>query len=91
MTRSQLLVFAQLLYETDANRSKPIWQDLGETTQSVWIDKVKASQTIHPATSDLRLRELWRAAGGSFHGLNVTGTMPEKNLLPFLRVFLYKG
>lgn len=29
--------------------------------------------------------DLWRAAGGRFHGPNVeTGTMPEAQLLPFL-------
>ncbi|MNU46263.1 hypothetical protein D3C71_351210 [compost metagenome] len=32
------------------------------------------------------LRKMWRRAGGSFHGPRTeTGTMPEKDLLPFLR------
>ena len=32
------------------------------------------------------LRAAWRSAGGSFHGPNIeTGTMPESDLLPFLR------
>lgn len=36
--------------------------------------------------TDFELRERWRAAGGSFHGPCVeTGTMPEAQLLPFLR------
>lgn len=38
------------------------------------------------APDDKRLRALWRAHGGSFHGPNIeTGTMPESILLPFLR------
>lgn len=40
----------------------------------------------HPGKSDDALRKAWRAAGGEFHGPNIeTGTMPEANLLPFLR------
>lgn len=36
--------------------------------------------------SDDLLRQLWRDAGGKFHGPNVeTGTMPESKLLPFIR------
>ncbi len=36
--------------------------------------------------TDSELRGLWRKAGGNFHGPSVeTGTMPEANLLPFLR------
>jgi hypothetical protein len=32
------------------------------------------------------LRQLWKEAGGEFHGPNIeTGTMPESKLLPFLR------
>jgi hypothetical protein len=38
-----------------------------------------------PPTDD-ELRQMWRGAGGEFHGPNVeTGTMPEAALLPFLR------
>lgn len=38
------------------------------------------------ALDDRKLRALWRAHGGSFHGPNIeTGTMPESILLPFLR------
>jgi len=36
--------------------------------------------------NDDQLRDLWRKAGGDFHGPIVeTGTMPEAKLLPFLR------
>lgn len=36
--------------------------------------------------SDGTLRKMWRDAGGRFYGPNVeTGTMPESELLPFLR------
>ena len=39
-----------------------------------------------PEFTDDELRDIWRAHGGDFHGPNVeTGTMPEENLLPFLR------
>ncbi len=42
--------------------------------------------TISP--TDGELQDLWRSAGGEFHGPNVeTGTMSEANLLPFLRTF----
>lgn len=42
--------------------------------------------------SDEELREIWRHAGGRFHGPNVeTGTMPEEKLLPFLRKLLTAG
>lgn len=37
--------------------------------------------------SDDELRQMWRGAGGEFHGpITETGTMPEARLLPFLRV-----
>lgn len=36
--------------------------------------------------TDKALREFWRSKGGDFHGPFIeTGTMPESNLLPFLR------
>lgn len=36
--------------------------------------------------SDDELRQMWRDAGGKFHGpITETGTMPESLLLPFLR------
>lgn len=36
--------------------------------------------------TDEQLRTLWRSKGGSFHGPYIeTGTMPEHQLLPFLR------
>jgi hypothetical protein len=36
--------------------------------------------------TDSELRDLWRKAGGNFHGPRIeTGTMPEAALLPFLR------
>lgn len=36
--------------------------------------------------TDDQLRALWRSKGGSFHGPHIeTGTMPEHQLLPFLR------
>jgi len=39
--------------------------------------------------SDDELRDLWRSAGGSFYGPRVeTGSMPEHDLLPFLRKML---
>jgi len=39
--------------------------------------------------SDDDIRKLWREKGGSFHGPNVeTGTMPETQLLLFLRELL---
>lgn len=35
------------------------------------------------------LIDLWRKAGGEFHGPNVeTGTMPESQLLPFLQALV---
>lgn len=38
------------------------------------------------ALDDKTLRAMWRAKGGEFHGPNVeTGTMPEIQLLQFLR------
>ncbi len=43
------------------------------------------------APCDDVLRNLWRQAGGSFHGPNIeTGTMPEAKLLPFLRGLMVK-
>ena len=40
--------------------------------------------------SDSELREMWRQAGGKFHGPMVeTGTMPESQLLPFLRELIH--
>jgi hypothetical protein len=42
--------------------------------------------------SDDDLRKLWRAAGGGFHGPHVeTGTMPEAELLPFLRKLVMRA
>ena len=39
--------------------------------------------------TDNGLRDVWRNAGGQFHGPNIeTGTMPEAKLLPFLRWLL---
>lgn len=36
--------------------------------------------------TDHELRDFWRKAGGNFHGPYIeTGTMPESQLLPFLR------
>lgn len=36
--------------------------------------------------TDAQLKNMWVQAGGKFHGPNVeTGTMPEEQLLPFLR------
>lgn len=44
------------------------------------------TEAANAALSDDDLRQLWRDAGGSFHGPRVeTGTMPEEKLLPFLR------
>lgn len=35
------------------------------------------------------MRELWRSAGGRFHGPHIeTGTMPENTLLPFLAMLV---
>lgn len=42
--------------------------------------------TDFPSLSDEGMRDLWRKHGGDFHGPRVeTGTMPEADLLPFLR------
>ncbi|WP_441280622.1 hypothetical protein [Tardiphaga sp. 862_B3_N1_1] len=51
------------------------------------IDQVKALKSLQPpGKSDEALRKAWRAAGGDFHGPNIeTGTMPEADLLTFLR------
>lgn len=39
--------------------------------------------------TDEDIRALWLSKGGSFHGPNIeTGTMPEAQLLPFLRELL---
>ncbi len=62
--------------------------------ESDYAAKVEALQVIAPAspttvqavTDDMHLRSMWRAAGGNFYGPNVeTGSMPEADLLPFLR------
>jgi len=46
----------------------------------------RAATAAVAVPDDFELRERWRAAGGSFHGPCVeTGTMPEAQLLPFLR------
>jgi hypothetical protein len=43
------------------------------------------SNVPQDVTND-ELRQLWKEAGGEFHGPNIeTGTMPESKLLPFLR------
>lgn len=39
--------------------------------------------------TDEDIRALWRSKGGKFHGPHIeTGTMPEAQLLPFLRELL---
>lgn len=54
-----------------------------------WLRKRIAVREQGPALSDDALRALWLKQGGEFHGPNVeTGTMPEANLLPFLRSLL---
>lgn len=90
MTRAELLTLAQFLYETDGNRVKPTWADLGDGIQGVWIDKAKIG--LKATITNEKLRKFWRAMGGEFHGPNVeTGTMPEAKLLPLLRVLTFKG
>jgi hypothetical protein len=43
---------------------------------------------MEPMTDD-EIRTIWRSKGGSFHGPHIeTGTMPEAQLLPFLRELL---
>lgn len=47
---------------------------------------VAGQQAKATPLSDEELRKRWRAAGGNFYGPNIeTGSMPESQLLPFLR------
>lgn len=50
------------------------------------LDRRHRAPSAPQKTEDWDLRDLWRNAGGSFHGPNVEhGSMPEEKLLPFLR------
>lgn len=54
---------------------------------------MKTEQTAEPApaprVTDAQLRDLWRKAGGDFHGPNIEhGIMSERKLLPFLRMLI---
>lgn len=42
--RAALQQLARELYEDNANRVKPSWDMLGETTRSVWVDLVIAGK-----------------------------------------------
>lgn len=72
-------------------RTSPI--DHSSNNQTASDANQESDATLPPAAtggkSDEDLREIWRAAGGRFHGPIVeTGTMPEAKLLPFLRSLL---
>lgn len=65
--------------------------------QAAWllatIEKIDAALTAaqqpEKEWSDDAIRDLWRNSGGKFHGPHVeTGTMPEENLIKFLRTIL---
>jgi hypothetical protein len=59
-------------------------RELGIEQQS----DIKAQRTW----PDQRLRRMWIAAGGEFHGPRIEhGSMPESTLLPFLRRIITKG
>jgi hypothetical protein len=68
------------------------WQDAsGEVLETVWscdqpyIDPAATT----PGLSDDDMRDLWRRAGGEFHGPHIeTGTLEEEKLLPLLRKML---
>lgn len=50
------------------------------------FSSVPVAPPVKAVSSDNDLRRQWKAAGGKFHGPNIeTGTMPEADLLPFLR------
>lgn len=47
-------------------------------------------QCEQKSITDAQLKDMWREAGGRFYGPNVeTGSMPEEQLLPFLRKLCY--
>lgn len=49
----------------------------------------EGAETTTSTPTDDDIRRIWRDAGGRFHGPNIeTGTMPESQLLPFLRSLL---
>jgi hypothetical protein len=51
-----------------------------------------AAPAAEQRLTEEHLRALWVSRGGRFHGPNVeTGTMPEAQLLPFLRALAAKG
>lgn len=43
LTPAQLLVEAQLLYD-ECPTVKPTWEQLGDVTRSVWVEKVLAGE-----------------------------------------------
>lgn len=52
-------------------------------------DALPQSEEYLFGISDEQLIRLWESAGGSFHGPNAeTGTIPQEQLLPFLRRLL---
>jgi hypothetical protein len=62
----------------------------GEPAQELAPSETPAAlaplNSFAPSPTDDELRAKWREAGGSFHGPNVeTGTMPEVELIQFLR------
>ena len=73
--------------DADSYRSAWFRHRLEKLLHEVAAQAVEAQAPAAVAVpTDFELRERWRAAGGSFHGPCVeTGTMPEEQLLPFLR------
>jgi len=93
------VTLAALCLANGLDMHKAAETELARISEPAIRDKIRAKQAAKPKHAplpeasapvaekdDAALRKMWELAGGSFHGPRVeTGTMPEAQLLPFLR------